>query len=116
MTKRQRRDRKVAMLLMTVVIVFFSCNSIRISLNIYEVIHLASYGNLTLDWPVWTQILTSSSNFLQVLNSSINIIIYCWKDDKFRIVLFQMLKLHRPMREQSNGKISPANTSLNSQV
>ena len=42
-----------------------------------------------------TKILSSSSNFLQVLNSSINIIIYCWKDDKFRIVLFQMLKLHR---------------------
>ena len=37
MTKRQRRDRKVAMLLMTVVIVFFCCNSIRIGLNTYEV-------------------------------------------------------------------------------
>ena len=36
-TKRQRRDRKVAMLLMTVVIVFFFCNSIRVGLNTYEV-------------------------------------------------------------------------------
>lgn len=37
LTKRQRRDRKVAMLLLTVVIVFLSCNSIRIGLNTYEV-------------------------------------------------------------------------------
>ena len=43
------------------------------------------------------KLLTCLSHLLLVLNSSTNIIIYCWKDDKFRLVLFRMLKLYRPM-------------------
>ena len=36
-TSRQRRDQKVAMLLITVVVVFIGCNMIRICINTYEV-------------------------------------------------------------------------------
>ena len=46
---------------------------------------------------VRAKVLTSISHLFLVLNSSTNIIIYCWKDDKFKIVLFRMLRLYRPM-------------------
>ena len=37
------------------------------------------------------ELLTFLSHFLLVFNSSINIVIYCWKDEKFRKVLFRLL-------------------------
>ncbi len=42
-------------------------------------------------------LMTGVSHLFLVLNSSTNIIVYCWKDDKFRLVLYRMLKLYRPM-------------------
>jgi len=106
-TSRQRRDQKVAMLLITVVVVFIGCNMIRICINTYEVFHLAYFGDLTLEWPTWAKVLTSISHLFLVLNSSTNIIIYCWKDDKFRLVLFRMLKLYRPMEQSPSPCSTP---------
>ena len=36
------------------------------------------------DWPDWCSQLSHVSNILLVLNSSVNIVIYCWKDPSFR--------------------------------
>ena len=68
-TSRQRRDQKIAMLLITVVVFFIGCNMIRICVNLYEVnsllkkalannssfkvFHLAYFGDLTMEWPDW---------------------------------------------------------------
>ena len=53
-------------------------------------------------------LMTGVSHLFLVLNSSTNILVYCWKDDKFRLVLFRMLRLYRPMdpnHSQSIGSI-----------
>ena len=74
-TSRQRRDRKVAMLLVTVVVIFIGCNMIRVGINTYEVretiivmikmleytslkyfakvFHLAYFGDISVKWPDW---------------------------------------------------------------
>merc|ERR1719410_2505026 len=110
-TSRQRRDFKVAMLLITVVVVFIGCNMIRICINTYEVVHLAYFGDLSVEWPTWAAILSSVSHLFLVLNSSTNIIIYCWKDDKFRLVLFRMLRLYRPMGQSPSPCSTPVQTN-----
>ena len=49
----QRRDREIAKLLITVVLVFIACHSFRMVLNTYEVFHLAYYGDIQDQWPAW---------------------------------------------------------------
>ena len=51
-------------------------------------------------------ILSNLSHFLLVLNSSVNIIIYGWKDSKFREVLLQLLHLNYLMKENSSPVVS----------
>ena len=41
------------------------------------------------DWPDWCSQLSHVSNILLVLNSSVNIVIYCWKDPSFRNLIIQ---------------------------
>ena len=43
LSRGQRRDRTVALLLSTVVIVFFCCNTIRFGINTFEVCYLVCY-------------------------------------------------------------------------
>ena len=54
---------------------------------------LALHGEAKETWPAWCELLTFLSHFLLVFNSSINIVIYCWKDEKFRNNLFRLLGL-----------------------
>ena len=52
---------------------------------VLQVSLLLIYGSASLDyWPVWCEVLTFLSHLLLVFNSSVNILIYCWKDQKFR--------------------------------
>ena len=44
------------------------------------------------EWPVWVKGAMLLSNFLILFNSSFNAIIYCYKDKKFRIAVFKMIK------------------------
>ena len=96
---RQRRDQGIAAMLILVVLVFGLCNVIRIVINVYEVRgrHYNPHGEQHLlqvalviqglgdgDWPDWCSQLSHVSNILLVLNSSVNIVIYCWKDPSFR--------------------------------
>ena len=55
---------------------------------------LALHGEAKETWPAWCELLTFLSHFLLVFNSSINIVIYCWKDEKFRNNLFRLLGLY----------------------
>ena len=43
-------------------------------------------------WPSWLDIVVIISNLLHTLNSSLNFFIYCYKDDKFRASLMNMIK------------------------
>ena len=119
---RHKRDQSIAMILVGIVIVFVLCNMFRIIINLYEVFHLAFQGgDVTSNWPNWycqttsvflievtlfienflnsiyvsrCAVLSHFSHLLLVLNSSVNIIIYGWKDAKFRELLINLVNLN----------------------
>ena len=82
------------MMLIIIVAVFCVCHSIRSILNTYECIQFALYGKLQ-NWPGWIQMLVHVNHFALVVNSSINIFIYCWKDEKFLNVMLETLGISR---------------------
>jgi len=103
-TARQKRDQSIAMMLVLIVVVFGCCNSIRIILNLYEVLQavMISIGGPELeDWPEWCEALALVSHLLLVLNSSTNILIYCWKDNKFRTELLHTIGIKSLSSTQS---------------
>jgi hypothetical protein len=59
---------------------------------VFQVFHLAVEGTMEITpWPAWCEVVGIISTILLVFNSSINIIIYCWKDKTFRKLLFYKL-------------------------
>lgn len=89
LTSRQRRDVAVAGVLVCIILVFIICHSFKFVPNIYE-IYKEIYGIRS--WPPWLDIVVTISNLLHTLNSSLNFFIYCYKDDKFRASLMNMIK------------------------
>ena len=92
-----RRDTTMVALLFSIVIVFLSCHSCKLVLNIYEAAQvdmilqtykvmsnlkisgqMVQYGKL-LFWPNWADNLTRWNHLMLVINSSSNIIIYVAK-------------------------------------
>ena len=43
-------------------------------------------------WAAWMDAVVSLSHLLSTVNSSLNFLIYCYKDDKFRNSLVNMIK------------------------
>ena len=43
------------------------------------------------NWNEWLETVVSVSHLLSTVNSSINFVIYCYKDDKFREILLKMI-------------------------
>lgn len=82
------------MMLIFVVAVFVVCHSIRSIINGFECVQFAVYGKLE-HWPHWIQMLVHVNHFALVVNSSINILIYSCKDEKFRNVMLVTLGLTR---------------------
>ena len=46
-------------------------------------------------WADWMDIVVSVSHLLATVNSSLNFVIYCYKDEKFRNSLMMMLKFSK---------------------
>ena len=82
------------MMLIFIVVVFVICHSIRSIINTYECVQFAIYGKLE-NWPGWIETLVHVNHFALVVNSSINFLVYCWKDEKFRNVMLETLGLQR---------------------
>jgi len=101
-TSRQKRDQSIAMILVGIVIVFGVCNTFRIIVNLYEVFHLAVHGSVptATEWPAWCSVLINISHLFLVLNSSVNVIIYGWKDNKFREILLQTFHLNWMLKQK----------------
>ena len=57
-------------------------------------------------------ILSTFSNLLLVLNSSVNIMIYGWKDKKFREILLKTFHLTAFLGEPGNSEITTINLPL----
>ncbi|XP_023323630.1 cholecystokinin receptor type A [Eurytemora carolleeae] len=87
-SKRRERDLQIAKILIFVVLLFIVSNIPRIGINVYEVWQLISGET---GWPVWAEALSIFSHLTLVISSSCNLIIYCWKDRKFRLVFCNVM-------------------------
>ena len=82
------------MMLIFIVVVFIVCHSIRSIINTYECVQLTLHGKLE-NWPGWIEILVHINHFALVVNSSVNFLVYCCKDEKFLNVMLENLGLSR---------------------
>jgi len=90
-----RRDTTMARLLMAIVVVFLCCHSTKIVVNFYEALQMIRYGELS-EQPGWMEPLIKVNHLLLTINSAINIVIYSFKDFKFRSVLFSAFRRKKP--------------------
>lgn len=88
-----RRDGTMARLLMAIVIVFLCCHSTKIIVNFYEAVQMVQHGHL--DQPAWVFTLVKINHLLLTINSATNIVIYSYKDFKFRTVILSAFQRKR---------------------
>jgi len=86
-----RRDNTMARLLMAIVIVFLCCHSTKIIVNFYEALQMVRFGTLS-EHPGWIMLLVKMNHLLLTINSATNIVIYSYKDFKFRSVLISAFR------------------------
>ena len=109
-SSNQRRDYSVAMMLILIVVVFVICHSIRTIINTFECIQFSLYRELKY-WPFWIKILVHVNHFALVVNSSINILIYCCKDEKFFNVLLVTIGIRSPDQRRRRGSATNRTTT-----
>ncbi|TRY77346.1 hypothetical protein TCAL_17433 [Tigriopus californicus] len=85
---RRRVESNLAAIMMGYVVVFLICHSPRLLLNIHELAIIRKAmacgrsGQKT--FPLWSLVVMHLSHLLLVINSAINILIYCYLSSKFR--------------------------------
>ena len=81
-------EKEMARVLIGIVIMFISCHFLRLMINFYETIVFRTAIACEMagknDFPLWGFISITCSEFLLVLNSSLNIVIYCCINGNFR--------------------------------
>jgi hypothetical protein len=91
------RDFDVAAVLVGIILVFIVCHSFKFFVNCYEA-YIMHFGmDMDAAWSEWMDAVVSFSHLLSTVNSSLNFLIYCYKDPRFRACLIRMLcpKLER---------------------
>ena len=78
LSRLQRKELSLAVMLLFVVIVFFVCNILALIVNVLEMMGITIF------------MLTMLSNLLVTVNSSVNFIIYCIFGQKFRRLFLQL--------------------------
>ena len=100
---KRRRDDNLSIVLMLIVGVFLICNLPRLILNMHEitVIHIVNKCTHTDlgGFPAWSIALGFVSHVLLVLNSSINLMIYCLVGAKFRQVFWTVILCRNKERQ-----------------
>lgn len=105
--KRQEED-NLAMVFVVMVVAFLFCNSLKFGLNFYDGIVGKDKAE------EWYRIISSFSNLLVLINSSMNMVIYCILNMKFRRHLIELMKgfipgekVHKSSRRsiQTNGSM-----------
>ena len=102
LTERHQSTATVTAMLMTIILVFLICHSIKFFINGYEVFTNGFKDIVRL--PIWLDYLISISHWLLTLNSSVNMFIYLHKDPRFRAVFKRkvMRLLRMPLNEAAN--------------
>ena len=89
-SKRRGIEDRLAILFMGIVAVFFICSLPRLVLSIHETFDInraLKCTHLHQDvFPLWVWVLTSVSHLFLVINSSVNLLIYCLWNAQFRKV------------------------------
>lgn len=105
LTSKEMNEIKLTTMLFCVVIAFLSCNILAVVTNILEA------------YNIHNDRLTTVSNFLVTLNSSINFIIYVLLVKKFREILITQLKSLVGIEESKNmTRISTTRYTQQTQV
>lgn len=99
-----RRDTTMARLLIAIVIVFLCCHSTKFVVNFYEAFQFVKFGELPAP-PTWIVIMVRVNHLLLAINSAINIVIYSFKDFKFRTVLLTAFKRKQPFTQSFRTSI-----------
>ncbi|TRY78311.1 hypothetical protein TCAL_05014 [Tigriopus californicus] len=92
-----KREIKMASILLTIVFVFFGCHLPRVLLNLHEFFmatQIEDCGDMFCP-PAWFLCSISVNHFLLVVNSSVNILVYCSQGEKFRQGLTEKLHLQQ---------------------
>ena len=117
--ERSAEERCVARVMIVIVIVFLGCHSMRVVLNIYDG-NTGSRGNRGIDFykvgvsdPYSTAVHTSV--FLEMLNSSIGAVLYCYMSVSFRAQfvrtarrIFHYLPFGEHCQTSANSSASPS--------
>ena len=85
---RRNQENDLAKVLFAIVALCVVCHTLRFFLNFYEMIWINNILSCMQagerDFPAWSHIVQEFSRLLLVLNSSVNIVIYCCFNAKFR--------------------------------
>jgi len=100
MRSRSRKNDHMSIILMLIVTVFVICNLPRLILNMHEITvidDITRCKDTDLGgFPVWSILLGFFSHIFLVVNSSINLLIYCLVGAKFRTVFYQVVCCRGP--------------------
>lgn len=93
---QKAEETRQAILLFAIVILFVCCHSLRILLNVNELLTLkvvrSSIKNGCFGVPFWALVGVPVSHFLITFNSSVNFFIYCFMCTTFRRILLANIK------------------------
>ena len=103
---QQREDKKKTFILFSIVLVFIFCHSIRLVLNIDELLRMTKFideqGKDCDDPPFWGKIFAPLSQLLLLINASSNFFIYVYFDQSFQHVLKCVCIMKSDMKERTH--------------
>ena len=106
---RRKNEDSLAVVFMIIIFIFLICHAPRIILDIHELMTIkqSEYCNQkgAFSYSAWSVILLSVSHFLLVVNSSVNMIVYCLLGSRFR-------KEIRKMFDTFKCWINPPNNNI----
>ena len=94
----QKREAKLARILVLLVFCFLSCNVCKLILNVYDIgtltlINACNDAQLRFREPIWVVTMISANHLFLVMNSSSNLILFSMIGTQFRATLLAILHL-----------------------
>ena len=122
---RNIQEKDTIKVLIGIVTIFIICNALRIFLDMYDATTL-KYGTLDV-WlcmslgkeglpPKWKLILTEISDLMLVMNSSVNVIIYCCLNSSFRKNIFKWTIKEKKKPTNCNVEKKPSEKKKNDPI
>merc|ERR1712223_1247700 len=99
----KRRDGTMVRLLTSVVIVLVISHTPRTFINLYESYNIVMFGKLH-EQPIWAGVVIKTSHLLLTFSSAVNILIYYFKDFKFRAILRSFFSLDILYKSRHGGQ------------